>query len=330
MNDEKKRKIGRGLSSLLGNMTLDDFEARPSTSASDNIQNIEISQIVPNPFQPRKSFNEEEIAELSQSIKENGILQPIIVQQSENNTYTIIAGERRYRASKLAGLATIPCLVKVLDEDRSFIVAMIENIQRANLNPMEEAMGYKTLSEKFGLRHEEIAKMVGKSRSHISNMMGLLSIPTEVKTMIASGALSGGHAKVLKKIEDPEQLTQIARKAMEQKLSVRELEKQVVNFQNRMQANLHSKSTIPEEHEPLQHENHTTEDTQTNNYTYNHWAPSDVLAMEDAFNAQFQQMMHIQHDNVGNAGKVIIHYANLKELRQVMSKLIDISDVYAK
>lgn len=326
MSIQKNRKIGRGLSSLLGDLTLSDFENVSSKDSENIVQNIEISKILPNPLQPRKNFNIEEIEELAQSIKENGVLQPIIVQNNEDGTYCIIAGERRFRASKIAELATIPCIIKNTDQNQSFIIAMIENIQRSNLNPIEESLGYKTLLEKFNLSHNDIAKIVGKSRSHISNMIGLLSIPSEVKEMISSGEISTGHAKVLKKIENHKELTAIAQKIKNEKLSVRDLEK-----------TLHE--ALQEEQKSLQKNENTikiidfgtidTQEQQDNAYL-SHSVPKDILDMEDAFNANFQQMIHIQHDNIENSGKIVIHYTNVNELREVMSKLIDLSDVYAK
>ncbi len=325
----KKRKIGRGLSSLLGDLTFSEIENQVNEKLNANgdesetklsVLEIPVEKIRVNPNQPRKSFDDESINELAESIKESGILQPIIVEKSNDNTFIIIAGERRYRASKIAGLQTIPCTVRNFNEAEKYVVSMIENIQRSNLNPMEEALGYKTIAEQYGLSHAEIAKMLGKSRSHVANMIGILSMPKQVHEMLSSGEISTGHAKVLKRVSNAEQLGRLAKKVKDESLSVRALEKHIeeledVSTQNQQKSEQNIKEIFITDSEE--------------NPSWNTITPQEILAMEDAFNANFPQMIHIQH-NIDGSGKIIIHYSDIEELRGVISKMIDMSDIYAK
>jgi ParB family chromosome partitioning protein len=312
----KKRKIGRGLSSLLGDITFSEIEGQASASDSLSIKQIPVINIRTNPNQPRKNFNQENIQELSDSVRENGIIQPIIVQTNSNGYYTIIAGERRYRAAIIAGLETIPCIIRDFTETEQYIVSMIENIQRSNLDPIEEALGYKNICETYNLSHAEVAKMLGKGRTHIANMIGILAMPKQIHQMLSNGELTTGHAKVLKKISNNSDLIEIANKVKNESLSVRALEKHI---------------------ESLTHSNHQQQINtneaiaQTLNNTSINWKsqPKDILLMEDAFNANFSQMMHIQHKEDGS-GQVIIYYNDIDDLRDVMSKIIDLSQVYAK
>lgn len=333
----KNRKIGRGLSSLLGDITFSEIESQVNRRLGDilplaeeigsninsfNVSELPINSIEANPNQPRKHFDDESIKELAESIKESGVLQPIIVQPS-GSKYIIVAGERRYRASKEAGLRTVPCVVKNLTEEQTFLVAMIENIQRTNLDPLEEATGYKTICDKCSLSHSDLAKMVGKSRSHITNMIGLLSMPNEIQDMVAQGDLTVGHAKVLKKIQDKPQLEEVAQKVKRESMSVRALEKHIDDMASLHQNNRsYSEGTI----EKIQIEGERKIQMMNNELSI---TPQEILAMEDAFNANFSQMMHIQH-SIDDSGKIVIHYTDINELREVMSKVIDISEIYAK
>ena len=223
----KQRKIGRGLSALLGDVTFSEIEQRASSPASSLVvRDITIDFITPNPNQPRKEFDQEKIEELAESIRENGILQPIIVQQNGEN-YVIIAGERRYRAAIHAGLEKMPCIIRDSNESDTFIISMIENIQRAGLNPIEEALGYHNICTKYDLSHADIARILGKSRTHITNMIGLLAMPDEIQKMLVTGELSTGHAKVLKKLSLGDELLNTASKVKDEALSVRALEKYI-------------------------------------------------------------------------------------------------------
>ena len=185
----KKKGLGKGLGALLTD--------EKSSIDSDNIKEIKLIDIEPNKSQPRKSFDEEKLEELADSIRQNGIITPILVQEAPNGYYTIIAGERRWRAAKKAGLKEIPAIVKKLDNQKLFEISLIENLQREDLNPVEEALGYKNLMEEHGLTQEAVAQKLSKSRSGIANSLRLLNLPKDVLNLLSEGAISVGHAKVL-------------------------------------------------------------------------------------------------------------------------------------
>ena len=207
-----KRGLGRGLSSLIGD-----------TKVNTNINKLSITDIVRNKFQPRKIFNKENLEELSNSIKERGVIQPIIVRKSDDhkNKYEIIAGERRWLAAQNAGLHEVPIIITEADDLKSLELAIVENVQRNDLNSIEEANGYQRLIEEFGYDHDKVAKFIGKSRSHISNCLRLLSLPKEVIQLIETNKLSQGHAKALIGLENAFFL---AKKIIDKKFSVRQAE----------------------------------------------------------------------------------------------------------
>ena len=199
--EQKKKALGRGLEELFSTEVLDfdTFESNIMENATTNeIQDIPINEIRPNPYQPRKSFNEEALRELSESIKNHGVFQPIIVKKGIRG-YDLIAGERRLRASKMAGLDKIPAIVKDFSDDEMREIALLENIQRENLTAIELAWAYKGIIDNLDIRQEDLALRIGKSRSHITNTLGLLNLPEEVQKMILNGELSMGHARVLSK-----------------------------------------------------------------------------------------------------------------------------------
>lgn len=212
----KKKGLGKGLGALLTDEN--------SSIDSESISEIKIIDIEPNSSQPRKDFDQERLAELSESIRQYGVLSPILVQESDNGYYRIIAGERRWRASKLAGLKTIPAIIKKSENLQVFELALIENLQREDLNPIEEALGYRRLMTEYGLTQEQVSEKMSKSRSGIANSLRLLNLPEEVIGMVECGDLSVGHAKVLLAIADSARLTMLAKKAIDESLSVRELE----------------------------------------------------------------------------------------------------------
>ena len=193
MSPIKKKGLGRGLSALFGD------EAPKSTIKNDEISRVDISDLVRNPYQPRETFNEVKLEELANSIKKNGIIQPIAVRpnKSQSGKYEIIAGERRWLAAQKAGLHDIPVTVLDLTDVESLEVAIVENIQRDDLNPVEEARGYKRLSEEFNYDHEHISKLMSKSRSHVSNTLRLLSLPADIISMLEEGTLTSGQARPL-------------------------------------------------------------------------------------------------------------------------------------
>lgn len=224
--EQKKKALGRGLEELFSTEVLDfdTFESNIMENATTNeIQDIPINEIRPNPYQPRKSFNEEALRELSESIKNHGVFQPIIVKKGIRG-YDLIAGERRLRASKMAGLDKIPAIVKDFSDDEMREIALLENIQRENLNAIELAWAYKGIIDNLDIRQEDLALRIGKSRSHITNTLGLLNLPEEVQKMILNGELSMGHARVLSKMEDESKITGLAKKIINEGLSVHEIE----------------------------------------------------------------------------------------------------------
>jgi ParB family chromosome partitioning protein len=224
--ETKKRALGRGLEQLFNteNIDIDSFEQSVYESASkEEIIDVDLDSLRPNPYQPRKVFSDDAIADLAASIKEHGVFQPIIIKKSIKG-YEIIAGERRVRASKLAGLSTIPAIVRNLDDEQMMEIALLENLQRENLSAIEEAIAYKSMIDKLHLTQDELSQKVGKSRSHITNTLGLLRLPREVQEMVIQNKISMGHARVLSKLEDPEQIIKFANEIVENKLPVRAIE----------------------------------------------------------------------------------------------------------
>lgn len=217
---DHNKKLGRGLSILLGeSKAQNQLPARSNQSA---VEQIEMSKIVAGVYQPRVTFNQAELEELADSIKEKGVIQPIILRKiGDEDNYEIIAGERRFRASQLAGLTAIPAIVKKINNHEALEIALIENIQRSDLSLVEEAQGYKKLIEEFSYTQDQIAKKLGKSRSHITNLLRLLNLPAKVQNMLNENKLSMGHARAIINSNDPEKL---ADKIINQSLSVRNVE----------------------------------------------------------------------------------------------------------
>lgn len=224
--ETKKRALGRGLEQLFNseNLDFDSFEKQIyETSTNEEVVEISLDELRPNPYQPRKIFKEETLKELAESIKENGVFQPIIVKKSIKG-YEIVAGERRFRASRLAGLDKIPCIIRDFSEQQMIEIALLENLQRENLNAIEEALAYKQMIEKLNLTQEELSKRVSKSRPYVTNILGLLNLPKEVQQMIIDKTISMGHARVLSKLEDKEKILMYANKIVNEKLPVRQIE----------------------------------------------------------------------------------------------------------
>ncbi len=192
----------------------------------EEILELPLKKIKPNPYQPRYVFNETELKELAESIKEHGVIQPIIVKEM-NDAYVIIAGERRYRASKMAGLKTIPAIVRQYEKSKMIELALIENLQREDLSPIEEAKAYNQIMRELDMSQKDVALKVGKSRSYVTNMLGLLNLPQEVQNLVDSNKLSMGHARALSKLMDKTKMAELADTIIEKNLSVRECEKLV-------------------------------------------------------------------------------------------------------
>ena len=222
----KRRALGRGLEELFNNEPIDynKIEEKIVTETpKDEVKMIKIEELRSNPYQPRKNFDPIALQELSKSIKEHGVFQPIIAKKSIKG-YEIIAGERRFRASKLAGMQTIPAIVKDFSDEEMMQIALLENLQRENLTSIEEAKAYKSIIESMNITQDELAKKVGKSRSHVTNILGLLKLPASVQDMVLYNKLSMGHARVLSKLDDPKTIEDLAQRVITEDLSVRKLE----------------------------------------------------------------------------------------------------------
>ena len=221
MNFKIKKGLGRGLSSLIG-----------ETKVQQQTNRLPLSDIIPNKFQPRKNFDEENLEDLTNSIKERGVIQPIIVRKSnsENSKFELIAGERRWLAARKAGLHDIPVVVTEVDDLKSLEFAIVENVQRHDLNPLEEAQGYKRLIDEFSYDQEKVSKFIGKSRSYITNSLRLLNLPQNVLQLVESKKITAGHAKILVGLENA---SFIANKIVEKKLSVRQAENFVKLFKKK-------------------------------------------------------------------------------------------------
>lgn len=225
--NNKRKALGRGLEQLFSNevINFEQFENDVVSNAStSDIKEINLDEIRSNPYQPRKTFNEESLNELAESLKEHGLLQPIIVKKSIKG-YELIAGERRTKAARLAGFKTIPAIIKDFDDTQMMELALVENIQRENLNPIDEAMAYENIIKLSKMTQDEFAKKFGKSRSHVTNMLGLLKLPERTKKYVENGKISMGHARSLSKISDIDKIYDLTDKIINENISVRELEK---------------------------------------------------------------------------------------------------------
>lgn len=234
----KRNGLGKGLDSLIPNKTVKTTEKQANKTQKEKVKVeksgetiVKITQVEPNSEQPRKDFDEDALLELADSIKQFGVLQPLLVQK-KNDYYEIIAGERRWRAAKLAGLKEVPVLVREYTEQEVVEISLIENIQRENLNPIEEAIAYKRLLKEFHLKQDEIAERVSKSRTAVTNSMRLLKLNSKVQQMVIDDMISTGHARALLALEDEEQQYTIANKIFDEKLSVRETEKLIKRLKN--------------------------------------------------------------------------------------------------
>ena len=273
-----KKALNRGLDALLG-----------STQGAQQrtIKEIQIAEISPGRFQPRQDFNEEKIAELSSSIKKHGVISPILVREVGLNAFEVIAGERRLRATKMAGLTSIPCLVDQKEDQNALEAALIENLQREDLNSVEEARGYDRLKREFGLTQEEVASATGKARSTIANSLRLLALPNPVLELLSQGSLEKGHAKLLVSL-DPNIALNLAKQIISSNLTVREAQ------------NLTSKKP-----------------SKTSTKTKS----KDLLNIEQEMSEGFGHRVEIDAKNK-KTGKVLIHYSTAEELENIISKLV--------
>ena len=221
MAAQKKSGLGRGLDALFSNSLMD---------ANDSVKTVSISSIVSNPRQPRTRFTDNELSELADSIREHGVIQPLIVSEQGDGTYTLIAGERRLRASQIAGLNTVPVVTRQADDRELLELALIENIQREDLSPLEAAEAYKSLEENFNLTHEEISKRVGKNRASVTNTMRLLKLPGEVQKALLEKKITEGHARVLLSLPTPQAQINAMNHIIKNELNVRQTEEYIRNL----------------------------------------------------------------------------------------------------
>lgn len=224
MASKNKKGLGRGINALFA-----DFDEEKE--ADEKVEELQLDEIRTNPYQPRKNFDEDNLKDLSDSIRKNGVFQPIIVRKSSVMGYEIIAGERRFRASKLAGKDSIPAIVRAIDDEQMMEVAVLENLQRENLSPLEEAEAYSTLMKNLKITQSELSERLGKSRPYIANYLRLLDLPREVKTFVQDGKLSMGQARTLLALKDKDRLVELAKKTIKENYTVRQLE-QIVNDMN--------------------------------------------------------------------------------------------------
>lgn len=215
----KKSGLGRGFDAIFADNSVEDISTGNSTTR------VKLMDIEPNREQPRKQFDEDALAELSDSIAQHGVLQPLLVRPMPDGGYQLVAGERRWRASRMAGLTEVPVVIRDLTDAQVAELALVENLQRENLNPLEEANGYKELSDKFGYTQEKISEIVGKSRPSIANALRLLNLPEDVQEMVSDGSLSMGHARAILSLEDNKMKTDLAKLVIQNDLSVRETER---------------------------------------------------------------------------------------------------------
>lgn len=214
----EKKALGRGLEALL------PTEYDINIVINQNLASIEVEHILPNRYQPRRGFPEEDLKELTDSVKQTGLLQPVLVRRKGDGFYELIAGERRWRAAKLAGLTSIPAIVRNCTDQQAMVFALIENLQRHDLNPMETAGAYHRMLNEFGMTQDDLAQQVGKDRSSIANLVRLVTLPSEIKQLIESGVISTGHAKVILGLGGSDQQIRLARKIVDGQLSVRQAE----------------------------------------------------------------------------------------------------------
>lgn len=277
-----KRGLGRGLDALIPQLDVSD---------SDAVVSVDVRDLRPNPYQPRRVFNEDKLHELSLSIREHGIIQPLIVRKSEIRGFDIVAGERRFRAAKLAGLQVVPAVIREFTDVLLMEVALIENLQREDLNPMEVAEAYANLIEKCELTQDELAQRVGQSRSHIANMLRLLNLPVAIRDMVSRETLSMGHARALLSVEDRESQILLANQTVEEGWSVRKLE--TVIYEPKKSVSRETKQAI---------------------------TPSRYRSYEEQVQQFLGTSVRIQHGK--KRGKIEIEYFSDEDLKRIMDLML--------
>ncbi|HHT37861.1 MAG TPA: ParB/RepB/Spo0J family partition protein [Mollicutes bacterium] len=285
--ESKRKALGRGLEQLFNSENLDFNQLETSiveNASKDEIVQVNLNELRSNPYQPRKVFDEEALKELSESIKNNGVFQPIIVKKSIKG-YEIIAGERRVKASLLAGLNTIPAIVRDFTDEEMMQIALLENLQRENLNAIEEANAYKAMIDALGITQEVLSKKLGKSRSHVTNMLGLLRLPDEVQDLVLHGKISMGHARVLSKLSDVDKIVELSKRIVKEDLSVRALESLVYTNESK------PKTTTPK--------------VKNNKYAYIEQSLKEKLGMKVTVNNHKVQISFANDEELENLLKIL-------------------------
>ena len=294
--NSKSRGLGRGLSALMGDMSTNPIESTESAQNISNERLVPVEKIYPNPNQPRKTFQEEKLIELANSIKTKGIVQPLIVRKKKGTkeSFEIVAGERRWRAAQRAQIHELPVIVKEFSDIEVLEIAIIENVQRADLNPIEEAIGYKSLMDNFDHTQEGLSKEIGKSRSHIANLLRLLNLPTEVQEFLISGQLTSGHARALVTCENP---LSLAKQIISLGLSVRDAERLV---RNSGQKKIKNKTKTKDK-------------------------PADTILLETDLSMALKMKVLINHEEGKEKGLISISYGSLDELDRISEVLLNSS-----
>jgi len=282
---KNKKGLGRGLNALIP-------EGKLNLERKNGLLEIAVEKIIPNPRQPRTIFSEEALKELAESIQKHGVLQPIVVRKIDEEKYELVAGERRWRAAQLAGLKQIPAVVKDLNDEEATVVALMENLQREDLNPLEQAKALKRLIEEFGLTQEEVAENLSKSRTYVTNLLRLLNLPPVIQEMVEKGELSYGHARALLALEDPIKMSEVARKVINESLSVRATEELVKKIKNSPEVKIRTKRQV---------------------------AP-EIREIEDKLRAFFSTKVEVKNTAKGR-GKITIEYYSPEELQRILDLL---------
>ena len=309
----KKAGLGRGLDALFadaapvdeikrpakGSGTAKDAREADTADNADRVLYIDINDIRPNSAQPRKIFDEEKLSELASSIKMNGVIQPLIVRENSGG-YELVAGERRWRAARKAGLRTVPCIIRNFDEKQNAIVAIIENMQREDLNPIEEALGLKSMTEKYGFTQEQVSASLGRSRTYITNSIRLLKLPEEIQQYVSSGQMSAAHGRTIINIPDKARQKEIADKIIRNDLSVRATERLAEKVKDELRPE-RKKRRKPAEKDTIK--------------------AAEIVAVERELMTLLGTKVHINGDD--SKGKIELEYYSLEELNRLIDAMRD-------
>jgi len=292
LSKRKSRGLGRGLGALIPTETEQPEPEAVDSGAKSGLRMVKVADIQPNPHQPRTEFNPEQLQELSDSIKEHGLIQPLIVTEQTAGTYTLIAGERRWRASQLAKLDEVPVVVKETTPQEMLELAIIENVQRADLNPLEEALAYRQLMDEFGLTQHEVAQRMGKGRSTVANLVRLLELPQVVQKAVNDGEITGRHAREMLKLENEDDQTAVLQSVINLDLNVRQTIALIESTLNKRKPAAKPTRTMSPE----------------------------LVALQDRFRSRLGTRVDVQKGD--NGGKVVIHYYSDEELNGIYDVIV--------